>query len=53
MPVSGLYVRHVRGVTFENVRTATTQPDARPEAAFIDVDGMTPPNFGATTNPAQ
>jgi polygalacturonase len=45
MPASGLYLRHVRGVSFKNVRTTVRQPDARPAAAFIDVEGMTPAGF--------
>jgi polygalacturonase len=45
MPASGLYLRHVRGVTFKNVRTTVKTSDARPAAAFIDVEDMTPANF--------
>jgi hypothetical protein len=53
MPAFGIYLRHVRGVSFNNVRTTTAKPDARPYAAFVDVDGVTPANGvpvqGATT----
>ena len=45
MPASGIYARHVRGVTFNNVRTAVATPDARPAVVFIDVENITPANF--------
>jgi polygalacturonase len=45
LPAYGLYLRHVRGVTFKNVRTVTAQPDARPAAVFIDVERMSPDDF--------
>jgi hypothetical protein len=51
MPASGLYLRHVRGVSFKNVRTFAAQPDFRPAAVFVDVDGVTPADF-ATRPPA-
>jgi polygalacturonase len=45
MPASGLYLRHVHGVSFKNVETTVTLPDARPAAVFIDVEGVTPGDF--------
>jgi parallel beta-helix repeat protein len=45
MPAYGLYLRHVRGITFKNVQATVAKPDARPPAAFIDVEGMAPANF--------
>jgi polygalacturonase len=36
-PAYGLYLRHVRGVTFKNVRTHLATPDARPERICLDV----------------
>jgi polygalacturonase len=47
LPAYGLYARHVRGVTFKNVRMSVLQPDARPAAVLIDVTDMTPANFPA------
>lgn len=49
MPAHGMYVRHVNGVTFRNVRTTVTKPDARPAAVFIDVHRVDPPDFVPTT----
>jgi polygalacturonase len=37
LPAYGLYLRHVRGVTFKNVRTHLAAPDARPETICLDV----------------
>ena len=37
LPAYGLYLRHVRGVTFKNVRTHLATPDARPERICLDV----------------
>ena len=46
MPAYGIYVRHVRGVKFLNVRTTLLKPDARPATALIDVTDLTPTQFG-------
>jgi polygalacturonase len=52
MPAYGLYLRHVRGVRFKDVTITTTQPDARPVTAFLDVEGLTPANFTPAVTPA-
>ncbi len=40
LPASGLYLRHVRGLTLgQNVTTETDQPDARPARVSVDVAG--------------
>jgi polygalacturonase len=51
MPTYGIYVRHVRGITFKNVRTTVKNPDARPAKIFIDVEGVTPANFAPAPTP--
>ena len=51
LPAYGFYLRHVRGVTFKNVRTSLATPDARPEKIFIDVEGVVPAGF-APPSPA-
>jgi polygalacturonase len=50
LPAYGLYLRHIRGVSFKNVRTTVTQPDARPEKIFVDVEDVTPANFTSTAS---
>jgi polygalacturonase len=45
MPAWGMYIRHVSGITFRNVRTTLLKPDARPAKVFIDVQNMTPSDF--------
>ena len=45
MPASGIYARHVRGMTLENVRTTLLKPDARPATVFVDVEDVTPADF--------
>jgi hypothetical protein len=37
LPASGLYVRHVRGLSLRNVRLRTAAPDARPPLVLDDV----------------
>lgn len=49
LPASGIYARHVKGIKFQNVRTSTTQPDARPATVFIDVQDVTPPEFAPSS----
>lgn len=52
MPAFGAYLRHVRGVVFQNVRISVITPDARPEKIFIDVSGVTPSGFATPPEPA-
>jgi polygalacturonase len=47
MPAYGIYARHVRGITFKNVRTTVKAPDARPATIFVDVEGVTPADFAS------
>jgi polygalacturonase len=52
LPASGIYARHIRGVTFQNVQTTLLKPDARPATVFIDVQDVSPANFAtASSNP--
>jgi polygalacturonase len=37
LPASGLYVRHVRGLSLTNIRFRTKTPDSRPEVVLQDV----------------
>ena len=48
MPAYGIYARHIRGITFKNVRTTVAKPDARPAAILVDVEGVTPANFASS-----
>src|SRR5262249_55130922 len=41
MPAYGMYVRHVRGLKLEHVKTTAKQEDARPEAVKVDVEEAT------------
>lgn len=41
LPVWGLYLRHVEGITLKNVNLTTTHPDARPMTRADDADGVT------------
>jgi hypothetical protein len=45
LPASGIYVRHVQGVSFKNVQTTPTKPDGRPVVVFVDVKDATPADF--------
>jgi hypothetical protein len=49
LPAYGLYLRHVRGVTFKNVHMSLAAPDARPEEIFIDVEGVSPADLAIST----
>jgi hypothetical protein len=40
MPAYGLYLRHVRGVQLNGIRTVATAPEGRPERVLIDVEGV-------------
>lgn len=42
LPASGLYVRHVRGLTLRNVRLMTEAPDGRPPLVLDDVERAPP-----------
>lgn len=44
-PASGLYVRHVNGLTLRNVEFTFDQPDQRPPIVAYDVDGLTLDQF--------
>lgn len=50
-PSYGMYLRHVRDVSFKNVRISLVAPDARPEKVFLDVDGVTPPELAPPAAP--
>jgi hypothetical protein len=41
LPASALYLRHVKGVSLENVRFAVDNPDARAFIAGDDIQGLT------------
>ena len=51
LPAYSIYARHVRGVTFKNVRTTVKTPDARPARVFVDVEGVTPADFAPSLSP--
>jgi polygalacturonase len=38
LPAYGFYIRHAKGITFDNVNINTLKPDARPKYAFVDVE---------------
>jgi hypothetical protein len=40
LPALGLYARHVKGITLQNVRFKTATPDARPAIVFDDVSDV-------------
>jgi polygalacturonase len=44
LPAYGLYARHVRGLTLQNVQLISLKPDARPATIFIDVHDVTTAN---------
>lgn len=44
-PASGLYVRHVKGLTLKNVEFTFDQEDQRPPMIAYDADGLTLDNF--------
>jgi polygalacturonase len=52
LPAYGLYLRHVRGVTFKNVRTTVLKPDARPAMVLLDATDITPADFDPNSSPA-
>jgi polygalacturonase len=47
MPAMGAYIRHVRGITCENIMLSATRADSRPTAVLIDVQGATAADFAA------
>lgn len=52
IPAHGIYLRHVRGISFTNVLTTVIAPDARPETVFVDVEGVTPADFAGISRTA-
>ena len=50
MPAYGIYARHVRGITLNNVRMSLVKPDGRPAVVFIDVEDVTPAGFGSESS---
>ncbi len=40
LPTSGLFARHVAGLTLEDVTCTTTMSDERPRAGWLDVTGL-------------
>ena len=48
LPAYGLYVRHVKNLTLENIQCVTRAPDARPAFMFDDVHNLWLNNFQAT-----
>jgi len=45
LPASGIYARHVRGLTLKNVQINLTKADARPATVLVDVVDITPVGF--------
>ncbi|MDQ2824513.1 MAG: glycosyl hydrolase family 28 protein [Verrucomicrobiota bacterium] len=45
LPAAGLYIRHAKGVTLENVELALESPDSRPPLVVYDAIGLTLNNF--------
>ena len=53
LPAYGIYLRHVKGLTFEDVTLETTAPDLRPALVGEDVEDLELFNFRAgATGPA-
>ena len=48
LPAYGLYVRHVKGLTMENIQFVVRRSDARPAFIFDDVQNVLLNNFQAT-----
>jgi polygalacturonase len=47
MPAYGIYARHVRGITLNDVRMSLVKADGRPATVFVDVADVTPAGFGS------
>ena len=47
LPAYGIYLRHVKGLTFEDVTLETTAPDLRPALVGEDVEDLELANFRA------
>jgi len=45
MPVFGVYLRHVNGVTCDQVKLSVAKPDARPAVGLVDVHGVAAGDF--------
>jgi len=48
LPAYGIYLRHVKGLTFENITLDTTAPDLRPALVGEDVEDLELSNFRAS-----
>ena len=53
LPAYGLYLRHVKGLTFEDVTLDTATPDLRPALVGEDVEDLDLSNFRATGSGAE
>jgi len=51
LPAYGIYARHVRGLTMDNVELRTQEKDARPAVVFEDVEGYRYQNLLPDTKP--
>ena len=49
LPAYGFYARHVKGLELANITLSFSKEDARPAAAFADVDGLEIDNLKAQT----
>ncbi|MGC3991741.1 MAG: glycoside hydrolase family 28 protein [Chthoniobacteraceae bacterium] len=47
IPASGIYIRHVKGLTFKDVKVTPLQPDARPATVVIDAENVTPADLAS------
>jgi len=45
LPAFGIYARHIRGLTLDNVELTTVEPDARPAIVLEDVEGFRSQNL--------
>lgn len=45
-PAYGIYARHVQGMHLQDVTLTPAKPDARPAVVLIDVQDLTPADFG-------
>jgi polygalacturonase len=50
IPAYGIYMRHARDITFDNVQTSTLTADARPATQLIDVEQLTGAATAAQAN---
>jgi len=52
-PAYGLYARHIKGLTMENVRFELREPDARPAVFFSDCEKTRVSDLSASSDPAE